>query len=207
MSVTEHATTLFSNVRVFDSQTPALSPSSNVLVRDCTIERISCQPITPAPGEHRTEIECGGKILMPGLIDAHWHAMLASLPLKTLLTADLGYSAAAARRRGRDPVRRPGQPREIRPVNRRNRSGLSARQETRCQSRLGHRHPIRRRSRRPPGPPIGKNVSLVRAGRSAEDGHCRQRRPMCDVGQPQSVSLPARPGRRRSPRRPTSCRR
>jgi imidazolonepropionase-like amidohydrolase len=88
---TERATTLFSNVRVFDGQTPVLSPSSNVLVRGSTIERISSQPIDQAHGEHRTEIEGGGRVLMPGLVDAHWHAMLASLPLKTILTADLGY--------------------------------------------------------------------------------------------------------------------
>ncbi len=28
---------------------------------------------------------------MPGLIDAHWHAMMAPIPLEILLTADVGY--------------------------------------------------------------------------------------------------------------------
>ena len=28
---------------------------------------------------------------MPGLIDAHWHAMMAAIPLDALLTADVGY--------------------------------------------------------------------------------------------------------------------
>jgi imidazolonepropionase-like amidohydrolase len=28
---------------------------------------------------------------MPGLIDAHWHAMFATIPLSVLLTADVGY--------------------------------------------------------------------------------------------------------------------
>jgi imidazolonepropionase-like amidohydrolase len=87
----ERAPTLFSNVRVFDGKTPALSPSANVLVRGSTIERISSQPIDKDHGEHRVEIEGGGRVLMPGLIDAHWHAMLASLPLNSALTADLGY--------------------------------------------------------------------------------------------------------------------
>ena len=36
-------------------------------------------------------VDCGGRVLMPGLIDAHWHAMMASLPLTVLMTADVGY--------------------------------------------------------------------------------------------------------------------
>jgi imidazolonepropionase-like amidohydrolase len=91
MSATEHATTLFSNVRVFDGQTAMLSQPSSVLVRGPIIDRISSPPIGPAPGEQRTEIDTGGRVLMPALVDAHRHAMLASLPLKTVITADLGY--------------------------------------------------------------------------------------------------------------------
>ena len=33
---------------------------------------------------------------MPGLIDAHWHAMMASLPVSVLLTADVGYITLVA---------------------------------------------------------------------------------------------------------------
>ena len=50
----------------------------------------SSRPKLPSDGEVRI-IDCGGRVLMPGLIDAHWHAMLASLPLTVLLTADVGY--------------------------------------------------------------------------------------------------------------------
>ena len=41
-------------------------------------------------------IDGGGRTLMPGLIDAHWHAMMASLPLLQLLTADVGFITLAA---------------------------------------------------------------------------------------------------------------
>jgi imidazolonepropionase-like amidohydrolase len=44
----------------------------------------------PLDGDARI-VDCGGRVLMPGLIDAHWHAMLAPLPLNVLLTADVGY--------------------------------------------------------------------------------------------------------------------
>ena len=33
---------------------------------------------------------------MPGLIDAHWHAMMASLAITVLLTADVGYITLVA---------------------------------------------------------------------------------------------------------------
>src|SRR6476620_1569574 len=63
------AATLFQNVRIFDG-TAALSAPSNVLVRGNTIERISVSPITVDPNAN--VIAANGRILMPGLIDAHW---------------------------------------------------------------------------------------------------------------------------------------
>jgi hypothetical protein len=91
MSSSEHSTTLFRNVRVFDGRSPVLSNGSNVLVRGSTIESISTQSIDPGHSEHRVEIDGGGRVLMPGLIDAHWHAMLASMPIAAMMTADIGY--------------------------------------------------------------------------------------------------------------------
>jgi imidazolonepropionase-like amidohydrolase len=91
MSSSEQSTTLFRNVRVFDGRSPVLSNGSNVLVRGSTIESISTQSIDPGHSEHRVEIDGGGRVLMPGLIDAHWHAMLASMPIAAMMTADIGY--------------------------------------------------------------------------------------------------------------------
>jgi imidazolonepropionase-like amidohydrolase len=96
MSSTVRATTLFSDVRVFDGRTSVLSPSSNVVVRGATIESVSTQPIPTAHGEDRLQIDGGGRVLMPGLIDAHWHAMAAALPLTSVLEADVGYVNLAA---------------------------------------------------------------------------------------------------------------
>ena len=70
------AVTLFENVRIFDGKGAALSAPSNVLIRGNVIERISTQPI---PVDRRADtriIDGGGRTLMPGLIDNHWHAML-----------------------------------------------------------------------------------------------------------------------------------
>ncbi len=82
--------TLFQNVRIFDGRTAALSAPSHVLVQGNTIARISTSPITAETGA--TVIEGGGRILMPGLIDAHWHAMMARPTPAMLLASDAGYS-------------------------------------------------------------------------------------------------------------------
>jgi imidazolonepropionase-like amidohydrolase len=91
MSSSVNVLTLFRDVRVFDGRSPVLSPGSNVLVRGSTIESISTQPIELDRNEPHTEIDGGGRVLMPGLIDAHWHALLASMPLNAMMTADVGY--------------------------------------------------------------------------------------------------------------------
>jgi imidazolonepropionase-like amidohydrolase len=83
--------TLFQNVRIFDGRSPALSASSDVLVRGNTIERISASPITVDQNDAIRVIEAGGRVLMPGLIDAHWHAFAAATPLPVLSTADPSY--------------------------------------------------------------------------------------------------------------------
>ena len=87
---------LFENVRIFDGKGSTLSTSTNVLVRGNKIERISAAPI---PVDRRADtriIDGGGRTLMPGLIDAHWHTMMATLPEAALMTADFGYINLAA---------------------------------------------------------------------------------------------------------------
>jgi imidazolonepropionase-like amidohydrolase len=81
--------TLFENVRVFDGRSAALSAPSNVLVRGNVIERISTAPIARAPGA--TVIAGGGRTLMPGLIDAHWHSFMAGTAQPLLLSANPSY--------------------------------------------------------------------------------------------------------------------
>src|SRR5689334_8625999 len=106
MSSTGHATTLFSNVRVFDGHSAALSPACNVLVAGSTIESVSPGPILKAADEQRVEIDGGGRVLMPGLIDAHWHAMLAALPMNFAIDADVGYVNLVAGEQAKRTLRR-----------------------------------------------------------------------------------------------------
>src|SRR6186997_3498758 len=79
---------LFQNVRIFDGKNGALSAPSNVLVRNNRIEKISAATITA----DAQVINGGGRVLMPGLIDAHWHAMLVRPTPASALNGDVGYN-------------------------------------------------------------------------------------------------------------------
>lgn len=86
--------TLFQNVRVFNGKSATLSPPSNVLVRGNLIERISTSPIAADPNVR--VIAGGGRVLMPGLTDAHWHAMMIRATPALLLGSDVGYTTLLA---------------------------------------------------------------------------------------------------------------
>ena len=83
--------TLFQNVRIFDGRSAAISAPSNVLVKDGIIARISESPIAVDANAKVRTIAAGGRVLMPGLIDAHWHAFMAATPQMVLMTADPNY--------------------------------------------------------------------------------------------------------------------
>jgi imidazolonepropionase-like amidohydrolase len=90
------AVTLFNNVRVFDGKSAALSAPTNVLVRGNLIERISQAPIAVDRSATTRIIDGGGRTLMPGLTDAHWHATMVRATPAIMLGSDLGYSTLLA---------------------------------------------------------------------------------------------------------------
>src|SRR5262245_38524456 len=111
------AVTLFQNVRIFDGKSGTLSGPSNVLVRGNKIERIATGPIPTDRSATTVLIDGGGRTLMPGLIDAHWHTMLVRPTPAALLTGDIGYlnlmagaEATATLMRGFTTVRDVGGP-------------------------------------------------------------------------------------------------
>jgi imidazolonepropionase-like amidohydrolase len=82
---------LFENVRIFDGKSDALSGSMNVLVRRNIIDRISKDPIPTDLSANTKVIAGGGRTLMPGLIDMHWHTMLVRPTPAALLAGDIGH--------------------------------------------------------------------------------------------------------------------
>ena len=87
---------LFQNVRVFDGKSSELSASTNVLVRGNKIKKITPDDIPTEQSVDTTIIDCGGRTLMPGLIDAHWHLMLVRPTPPELLANDIGYTTLLA---------------------------------------------------------------------------------------------------------------
>ena len=88
--------TVIENVRIFDGTHPTLSAPSNVLIRGNIIEKISTSPI---PTDRRADTQIiagGGRVLMPGLSDAHWHATMVRTTPAQLLSSGIGYSTLLA---------------------------------------------------------------------------------------------------------------
>ncbi len=84
------AAVIFENVRIFNS-TSTLSAPSHVLVVGNVIREISSAPIADPTGGAALRIRGEGRTLMPGLIDNHWHTMLARPTPAQSLSADVGY--------------------------------------------------------------------------------------------------------------------
>src|SRR5512144_1012062 len=82
---------LFENVRIFDGKSDTSSAGMNVLVRGNTIDKISKDPIPSDLSAITKIIAGGGRTLMPGLIDMHWHTMLVRPTVAALLAGDIGH--------------------------------------------------------------------------------------------------------------------
>jgi imidazolonepropionase-like amidohydrolase len=87
------ARTLFTNVNVFDGKAEKRIMNANVLVEGNLIKQVSPTPISAKGAK---VIDGGGRTLMPGLIDAHWHVMYVGTPLSTLVNGDMVEVAARA---------------------------------------------------------------------------------------------------------------
>jgi imidazolonepropionase-like amidohydrolase len=90
--------TLFDNVRIFDGRTASLSGPANVLVSGSTIERIYPSATTEEANADVRVIAGDGRVLMPGLIDAHWHSIMVGASQMLLMSADPAYVQLIAAR-------------------------------------------------------------------------------------------------------------
>jgi imidazolonepropionase-like amidohydrolase len=99
----QDAAVLFRDVRIFHGKSATLSRSSNVLVRAGKIDRISTSEIA---ADDAQRINGDGRVLMPGLIDAHWHAMLVRPTPMAALANDVGYTNLLAAAEATDTLMR-----------------------------------------------------------------------------------------------------
>jgi len=94
---------VFKDVKVFDGKSAKRTERTTVLVVGNRIERIGGAIAVPG---NATVIEGGGRTLMPGLIDAHWHAMLVRPTPTEALTWDIGYANLVAGSEAADTLMR-----------------------------------------------------------------------------------------------------
>jgi imidazolonepropionase-like amidohydrolase len=85
--------TLFKNAKVFDGKSGKVTARTSVLVVGNKIKKIGGDIAAP---KKATVIDAGGRTLMPGLIDAHWHAMLVRPTPPEAVTWDVGYANLVA---------------------------------------------------------------------------------------------------------------
>jgi imidazolonepropionase-like amidohydrolase len=81
---------LFRNARVFDGDSERLRERAEVLVRGGIVEDISESAIAADDCE---AIDCAGRVLMPGLIDAHVHVYAHSLNIARSVQMPVSYLA------------------------------------------------------------------------------------------------------------------
>ncbi|WP_209598154.1 amidohydrolase family protein [Ruegeria sp. HKCCSP351] len=77
---------LITNVNVFDGVNEALIENANVVVTDNLITAISTDDLAMAGGR---VIDGGGRTLIPGLIDVHWHTLYCCNPQSVVVTGDV----------------------------------------------------------------------------------------------------------------------
>jgi imidazolonepropionase-like amidohydrolase len=105
---------LLTNLRLFDGETLSMKNGIDILVEG---ERISALPAAGQGPDDAQVIDCGGRSVIPGLIDCHWHATLVGVSQIVAMTQDIGFvhlmsgrEAGATLMRGFTTVRDVGGP-------------------------------------------------------------------------------------------------
>jgi imidazolonepropionase-like amidohydrolase len=81
---------LFQHAKVFDGENETLLADHDVLIEGGVISAVAPHGL---PTEGADLIDCGGRVLMPGMIDAHTHIYGASLDITAVLAAPTTYIA------------------------------------------------------------------------------------------------------------------
>lgn len=94
---------LIRNAEIFNGK-DASTTRGHVLVEGNAIQKISATEITPPEG--CTVIDANGRFLMPGMIDAHYHTMLAGIPQQLVMMGDLSLVALYAGKNAQEVLMR-----------------------------------------------------------------------------------------------------
>lgn len=90
MTATAQQAVLIRNVEIFNG-VDEKTFQGNVLVENHLISKVSGDPIDVSALPDVTIIDGQGLFLMPGLIDAHVHTMMESMPLQQALVSEISF--------------------------------------------------------------------------------------------------------------------
>jgi len=86
---------LLTNLRLFNGLEQRVREGVSILVNG---NRIEALPDASETVSDARVVDCGGRLAMPGLIDAHWHSTLCGITQIEAMTADVGYVHLVAAR-------------------------------------------------------------------------------------------------------------
>jgi hypothetical protein len=86
---------LFKNCTIFDGINEQLATGQDVLVEKNLISKIVPTGSTSFDNID-TILDCEGRTLIPGLIDCHWHSVVAALDMASLMNSDMTYIGIVA---------------------------------------------------------------------------------------------------------------
>lgn len=94
---------LLTNLRFFDGHDPVLKSGMDILIDG---DRIAALPAVGQGPVDAERIDCGGRTVIPGLIDSHWHTTLAAISQIAALTQDIGFVHLMAGKEAGDTLMR-----------------------------------------------------------------------------------------------------
>jgi imidazolonepropionase-like amidohydrolase len=99
----QRSAVLITNARIFDGKSDKLTAATSVRVVGNKVEKIG---VDIKAADNATAIDAGGRTLMPGLIDAHWHTILVRPTPTEVITWDVGYANLVAAAEAKDTLLR-----------------------------------------------------------------------------------------------------
>lgn len=94
---------LLTNLKFFDGNTLSIQSGMDILIEGGRIAALPASGQGPADAE---QIDCGGRTVIPGLIDSHWHTTLAAVSQIAALTQDIGFVHLMAGKEAGDTLMR-----------------------------------------------------------------------------------------------------
>ena len=85
---------VFRQIRLFDGKSNSLQSNVQLLIEGNKIASVDAT--NSPPPSNAIIIDCGNRVLMPGLIDSHWHTVFAAVPVAVLTSGDPGFIFAAS---------------------------------------------------------------------------------------------------------------